>query len=238
MEVRWFTFLPAHFACAMRAYVDLDAEARKTPEERAAEAARRRAEEVSDWKRWLSELGDVTWPEGSSLAIDYDAGVLRVRHTRAMLAAIDGVLSEIWPPPSFFELDLRFVKPSPAALEAVGWNDLPRPDVATLWSRLRQRADAPVIAAPRLLLDGGRDTRIVGGQEDRHELRMVSGIAVEASVVCDDEAGVLRLDLRYDAGRGECRDTRTVKSGHVFLCNSTGEVLVFGTVRLVKGERK
>ena len=67
MEVRWFTFLPAHFACAMRAHVDLDAEARKTPEERAAEAERRRAEEVSDWKRWLSELGDVTWPEGSSL---------------------------------------------------------------------------------------------------------------------------------------------------------------------------
>lgn len=148
LEVRWYPYRPVIYY----PQYTVDPEWEKlTPEQRAdreKQFERKRAESL---KKLFSEACGVTWPAGSSAVDVKSEHLYRICNTRAALEAI-----EAWFVDSdaceFFELDLQLVRLTPEALEAVGWNDLKRPDAETLWSRLRRREDVTILAAPRFRL--------------------------------------------------------------------------------------
>ena len=289
MVVRWFPYLPPVMDC-MRSYSAEIERAGKTPEQLAEEAAREKAEDIARWKEWFTLSCGVKWPEGSSLTVTEHPWYLRIRNTRAALETIEKRIAE-QSETTVFELDLRYVKPSPAALEAVGWNDLTRPDAETLWRRLRQRGDAPIIAAPRTQTLGFAVVSRVKGVEEIIYPTDWDVVAGKGQAFVEPQAFAMREvgtrtpgdfvfsdtepEIVFEAGRliwtalegwrnvgmsipqtdgpaiplkmetplfggneesgGSVVSRFRVPLDKLFLCPTTGDVLVFGKVTKVKG---
>ena len=174
LETRTFTYIV--LGCRFPAAKDPD-ETPKTPEEQAA-GAEKEAREEREWseklKRRLSDDYGVTWPEGASVRVIDDGGLtlfLWVKNTHANLQRIARGLRQCLRPAVL----LRFLKVTPEALSAVGWNDSERPDPETLWRRLRARPDVSVLAAPESLLDVGCwDLHLAGVAERSHPTERVT----------------------------------------------------------------